>query len=172
MFKPFLACVAALSLLAGAAQAQTVLMVRHAEKAAEPAGDPPLTAAGQVRAEALSTMLTGMPIGAIISSDTLRTRSTAEPLSRRTGVAVTRVPLNAGLPKHLADTVAAVRAAPKDKAVVVVGHSNTVPEIARALGQPSPAPIADCKYDAMYVARLGGAAPSFAQMTYGAASAC
>ena len=44
---------------AGAGKVTTVFLVRHAEKAAEPAQDPPLTEAGKARAEALARLLSG-----------------------------------------------------------------------------------------------------------------
>ena len=51
-----LAVVAAM--MTGGASAQTVILVRHAEKAATPAADPPLTPAGEARAGALAQTLT------------------------------------------------------------------------------------------------------------------
>jgi hypothetical protein len=54
-----------------------VLLVRHAEKAAEPADDPPLTAAGAERAQALATALQDAGVTAIITTPLRRTRETA-----------------------------------------------------------------------------------------------
>jgi len=54
-----------------------VLLVRHAEKAAEPADDPPLTAAGAERAQALATALQDAGVTAIITTQLRRTRETA-----------------------------------------------------------------------------------------------
>src|SRR3954471_1453477 len=89
----------ALALLAGCAPARqqsapvpdrsgttTVIVVRHAEKAAEPAADPPLTAEGAARANALVEAVRGMPVTAIVSTDFARTRSTAAPLATRLGL--------------------------------------------------------------------------------------
>ncbi len=44
-----------------------------------------------------------------------------------------------------------VRALPDDAVVLVVGHSNTVPLIARALGYAEAADMPDCEYDRMTV---------------------
>ena len=60
-------------------------VVRHAEKAVANSsdnmmsGDPVLTEKGQQRAEALKTELANKKIGYIFSTNTIRTKSTAEP---------------------------------------------------------------------------------------------
>lgn len=166
-----LALLAAL-LLAVPAHAQTVVLVRHAEKAAAPAGDPPLSPAGQARAQALSDQLRGAKVSAILTTQFARTRDTAAPLSARTGVPVRVVPVGANLEEHLAAVVALARAAPADSTVVIVGHSNTVPLLAKALGWPAPPAIADCKYDLLLRMDLAKPAAAPTPGQYGAASGC
>src|SRR6476620_10621880 len=112
----------------------TVVLVRHAEKAAEPAADPPLTAAGEARARALVDAVAGMPVRAILSTDFARTRATAAPLAAR------------------------LRLVPET--VVVVGHSNTVPDIVAALGAPKPTAICDSEYDNLFVVRVPASGPA------------
>ena len=51
-----------------AAPVTTVILVRHAEKATEPAKDPPLTAEGQARAKALARILGNSGISAIFTT--------------------------------------------------------------------------------------------------------
>jgi phosphohistidine phosphatase SixA len=162
----------ALLALLGAApvQAQTVVLVRHAEKAAAPAADPPLTPAGQARAEALSQRLQGARVSAILTSQFARTRETAAPLSAQTGVPVTVVPIGGSLHEHLAATVALARRAPAGSTVVIVGHSNTAPLLAKALGWSDPPQIADCRYDLLLQLDLGKPEP--APQRYGAQSTC
>jgi broad specificity phosphatase PhoE len=69
--------------LAPGAQAQgaptVVVVVRHAEKAATPANDPPLTEAGVARAKALAVVLADADVQAVISTPLVRTRETARP---------------------------------------------------------------------------------------------
>lgn len=172
-FSRLTAAAFALSLLCSdLASAQTVVLVRHAEKAAEPAADPPLTGAGRARAEALAATLKGARISAVLTTHLARTRETAAAVAAQAGVAVRPVPLNGGLPQHLAATVALARRAPADSTVVIVGHSNTVPELARALGYAEAQPIPDCRYDGLIVLQLRPAGASAVDARYGAPSAC
>jgi broad specificity phosphatase PhoE len=148
----------------------TVIVVRHAEKEAQPAADPPLTAAGEARARALIDAVRGMPVTAIVSTDFARTRSTAAPLAARLGLAPELV--DARLPDHPRQVAAGVLARHRGETVVVVGHSNTVPDIVAALGAPRPAPICDAEYDNLYVVRVpASGAATVERQTYGAASA-
>ncbi len=158
--------------LAGAAQAQTVVLVRHAEKAPEPAGDPVLSPAGEARARALVEALAGTEVSLILTSPMQRTVLTAAPLKAASGAESRAVDLAQGGAAHVAQTAALAAAAPKDATVVVVGHSNTIPEIAKALGHAAAKPIADCSYDALTVIKLGSAPPQVEEKSYGAKSTC
>src|SRR5215471_18305470 len=71
----------------------TVYVVRHAEKISSTdsaakmmANDPPLSEAGKVRALVLRDELKNKQIKHIYSTNTIRTRSTAEPLSQSTKI--------------------------------------------------------------------------------------
>src|ERR1017187_9927028 len=72
---------AGLLLVLPAPCAETVILVRHAEKAAAPADNPPLTTEGRQRAEGLATMLSASGVTSIYVTDYLRTQQTAEPLA-------------------------------------------------------------------------------------------
>jgi broad specificity phosphatase PhoE len=145
---------ALLSLCAtGAAFAQsvtTVIVVRHAEKVDDSA-DPALSEVGRTRAQALADALADAGVTAIITTQFDRTRSTAAPLGERTGVAPIVVP--AAGRSHVADVAAKVREHAAGT-VVVVGHSNTVPAIIRALGGPDVGEIPDSSYDDLFVLTL------------------
>ena len=148
----------------------TVIVVRHAEKAAEPANDPPLTSAGQARAAALVDALRAFPVKAVVSTDFARTRSTAAPLAASRGLTTELV--DARAPDHARAVAAGVLARHRGETVVVVGHSNTVPDIVAALGAPKPAPICDAEYDNLFVVRVpaSGGAATVERRRYGAAS--
>jgi broad specificity phosphatase PhoE len=169
-FRRLAICLVAM-VAGGSVQAQTLVLVRHAEKAALPAADPPLTAEGRARAEALVGVLRHARISSILTSQFVRTRETAAPLAAQAGVAVQQASTAGGMVQHIATLVAMARRAPPESTVVVVGHSNTLPELARALGHPAPA-IGDCEYDGLMVIRLGAAAPSVVVARYGEPSRC
>lgn len=101
-----------------------VYAVRHAEKGT--GDDPPLTEAGTARAERLAAALRDVPLQAVFSTATRRTRSTAEPAAKGHQLEVTTYAPKAGV---LAKTLAGLSGA-----VLVVGHSNTIPALLRELG--------------------------------------
>ena len=124
-----------------------VYIVRHMQK--EQGTDPELTAEGSANAELLSAFLKGRRIVAIFSTPTRRTMETAAPLAKALGLKVTLYdPAN---PAALAAAVA-VAGGP----VLVVGHSNTVPDLVALFGGAKPAPIADQEYGTLYEVLPGG----------------
>jgi broad specificity phosphatase PhoE len=139
---PRLALLAAIGLLlAGAAPAESertvVYVVRHAEKATEPRRDPGLTPAGEERAEALASTLAGARLTGIVTSQFKRTRATAAPVARATGLEPLTIRYRPGEMEVHGEAVAAtIRERYGGGIVLVVGHSDTVPAIVRALGGP------------------------------------
>lgn len=109
-----------------------VVVVRHAEKAAEPARDPALTAAGMARAAALDSMLAGARVTGVLVTPFRRNRETAAPVAERHGVAPTEVAISGGIAAY-AEAVATT-ARRLGGTVVVVGHSNTLDDVVAALG--------------------------------------
>lgn len=146
-----------------------VLLVRHAEKAAQPAQDPPLSEAGEARARALVTVARDAGVTAIITTQYLRTRATAEPTASL--LKVTPEIVNAGpMPQH-AKAVADAARKHAGGTVLVVGHSNTIPAIVGALGAPQPRELCDSEYDQLFVVVLGDAGPPrLIRSRFGAAS--
>ena len=135
-----------------------VILIRHAERAAT-GDDPLLTAAGERRAVVLAKMFGDANVSAIFTSTFRRTKNTAAPLARKTGV----------VPKVIADDgdQAKARIVAAGPCVVVVGHTNTVPAFIQALGGPSDVVIADSEFDRMFVMSVPAAgAPSLLQMRY------
>lgn len=134
----------------------TVYLVRHAEKAAAPAADPPLTEAGTKRAEELAHTLSKAGIKTICTSQFLRTKQTAEPLARQLGITPTVIPVKmdtmnsrALSPQYLKEISDLVTSGAGD--VLIVGHSNTIPELIKALGGDIAPPIDDPTYDDLFV---------------------
>jgi broad specificity phosphatase PhoE len=153
--------IALTSARATAAQ-MTVYVVRHAEKAAAPAGDPPLSPAGEARAEALVDSAKHAGVHAIITTQYLRTKETAAPTAAALGITPEVVPTTSA--QSIADVVAAVRKH-TGETVLVVGHSNTVPGIVAGLGAEEPPAICDSEYDNLYVVKI--AADGKATVTHG-----
>jgi len=129
----------------------TVILTRHAEKAVSPQDDPPLSAIGKDRAELLVKMLEKSGISAIYSSQYTRNRLTAEPLSRKLGIPVETV--DAKATNKLVDSILTKHAG---GTVLVVCHSDTLPEIVRALGGGTIPEIDDLDYDNLYIVNVYG----------------
>jgi len=119
-----------------------IYLVRHAEKAGV-GKDPELTAQGQVRAQNIAAILHKAEIRHIFSSPTVRARQTAQPLARRSGIEVRSY--DPAAPKALVEKVKLLSGS-----VLVVGHSNTLPELVRLFGGAPGADIADNEYDRLY----------------------
>jgi broad specificity phosphatase PhoE len=133
------------------ANSTTVIVIRHAEKESVSAPDPPLSAAGQGRAELLARMF-GDPQGAgrldgIYVSDTIRSKSTAAPLASRLGITLIVAPTDDS--KRLAHRALRENSG---KRVMIVGHLNTVPDLVAALSGRSDIPKMEEKdYGVMYI---------------------
>ena len=141
----------ALSLVtAGSAMAQTVILVRHAEKV-DASSDPVLSAAGQRRAMDLAVALSGSDLTHVFTSPLQRTVLTARPAAEAHAINPEPISLEGGTEAHVRRVAERIRALPDDAVVLVVGHSNTVPLIAGALGETGPSEMADCEYDRMTV---------------------
>ena len=156
--------------LADAAFGQTaIILVRHAEKASD-ANEPgvPLSAAGRARAERLAEALQGAGVSGIYATETDRARQTAEPLARARNLEVrTYAPRDADgkpAPRQLVDRLK--KDAPSG-VVLVVGHSNTVPEILAALGHGEKIEIPSTQYDDLFlVVPREGAPPTVLRLKY------
>jgi broad specificity phosphatase PhoE len=124
-----------------------VFVVRHAERAdtgTQRQTDPPLSAAGEARAQKLATMLAEAGVKEILTTEFKRTQDTAKPLTMKTGIAVEQVAST-----DTALLITKIKAHPNE-VVLVVGHSNTVPAILKALAGVDMA-IADNEYDNLFV---------------------
>jgi len=132
------------------ASTTTVYVLRHAEQVHDGSKDPPLSAAGQARAERLREVfglgVSGLGIDGIIVSDTRRSQDTARPLAAALGIPV--VVVESGDPEETA------RRALHDfhgGRVLVIGHSNTVPAIVAALSGRSVPAMDETDFSTVYV---------------------
>lgn len=145
-----------------------VIIVRHAEKAAAPANDPPLTEIGEQRAAALVEALKGTNVGAVLHTPTTRTRETARPVAEANGIAMETLPLGP-MTTHAAQVAEAVMRH-AGKTVVVVGHSNTVMGYVKALGGPERADLCDHQYDGLYTVVIAHGKARLVEGRYGPAN--
>jgi broad specificity phosphatase PhoE len=137
-----------------AAQSELVVVVRHAEKGTDDPVDPSLSTAGVKRAEALADALVDAGVGAIVTTHLKRTQATAAPLATKLGIKPVVLVVKRGeTAAHIADVVAAVNAARTTKkgTVLVVGHSNTVPLIVKALSGVTVANICEAQHADLFV---------------------
>jgi broad specificity phosphatase PhoE len=130
----------------------TIVLVRHAEKQVGAISDAPLSPEGEVRASRLTQMLGGSEefgrIGRIYVTDTRRTQQTAAGLAQRLG-------LKPEIVEAKTDSADLARRAIREnrgRRALIVGHSNTVPEIVAALAHLNNVPpMGDDEFDTMYV---------------------
>src|SRR5436309_3011180 len=125
-----------------------VVIVRHAEKAANGGNDPDLSSPGRARAESLARILKDSGITAIFTSEFKRTQETAAPTAASAGIATTVVPA-----KDPAALVAKLHQLNGN--ALVVGHGNTIPNIIKALRINAPINIPDADYSELLIVTLG-----------------
>ena len=135
---------------AAAAQStgNTIFVVRHAERAdggmAGKSVDPSLSEAGKQRAVALAAVLRDAQIRVIFVTEFKRTQETAAPLAEAIGIVPTIVTA-----KDTPTLVARVQGTTGN--ALVIGHSNTIPEVLTRLGGGTPIAIADDQYDDVFI---------------------
>ena len=151
-------CILLLLLLAGCASVAaiepatpaTFVVVRHAEKADDGTRDPPLSAAGQARAQALAQRLARSGLVAVYATPFRRTQQTAQAAATSAGLPVTTYAADVA-PSDFATTL---RARYRHGTVLVVGHSNTVPGIVASLCSCRIAALDENSYDGIYTIRI------------------
>lgn len=132
----------------------TVIFVRHAEKAAIPTDDPGLSAAGKQRAAELARQLVDADVvagvDAIYATPFRRTEETAQPVATALGLPITSY--EAANTETIMDEIVRTH---KGKIILVVGHSNTVPEMIGNMGASKKVPgIDENEYDNLYVVSI------------------
>ena len=137
--------------VAAAADRQIIFVVRHAERAdagspdAKTMGaDPPLSPMGKARADRLAAILRVAQVNHIFTTELRRTRETAAPLAAATHLDIVALPT-----KDVDGLVTRLSAAHGTS--LVVGHSNTVPEILKKLGVPEGVSVSDDDFDDLFV---------------------
>jgi phosphohistidine phosphatase SixA len=138
----------------------TVFLLRHAEREDEPKQDPPLSKIGIARSEALARLLSTAGIKTIFTSQYTRTKQTAEPLATKLGLTVTPFTLktNPANPRQITEeSTAEVTNKILEHAgqsVLVIGHSNSIPDVIKMLGGDVVPTIDEKKFDDLFIVNV------------------
>ena len=144
-------CLLTFFFAAGAtAQRPVIFLVRHAERAAisgHVPSDTGLSAAGHKRAEDWARVLKDAQITAVYTTEYKRTKETAAPVAQSLGIQPEVIPGD-----DLRGLITKLKASSGN--VLVVGHSNTLPQIISALGVSSRVTVAESDYDNLFLVVL------------------
>lgn len=129
-------------------QPKTIFLVRHAEKQLV-GDDPELSVAGSVRAKKLAQILETRDIRHIFSTNTIRTKATAQPLATAKGLEIEIYDA-----KEHDVLVKELRS--REGNILVVGHSNTIHHVANYfVGEGEKYPeLQDIEYDFIFEVQL------------------
>lgn len=146
--------------------ATTVFLVRHAEPLFPPLSDrpddPPLNLLGQQRAHALARLLAEEGLDRVFATEWRRARETAQVVAAELGLDVTSY-----RPQDLHTLAAQISDSGANS--LIVGHSNTTPELVTLLGGNAGDPIAEgSEFDRLYALTLvPGQPPETRVLRYG-----
>ncbi|RZJ34892.1 MAG: histidine phosphatase family protein [Flavobacterium sp.] len=145
----------------------TFIIVRHAERESSDT-DPNLSSDGFTRAEELRHVLEKVAVNAIYSTPYNRTRQTVEPLATAKGIKVkeysTRQSYN--------ELINQIQDENGGKIVVIVGHSNTIPDLLKAVSSGSSnITINEDQFDNLFIVSPSNESrPVILQLKYGRAT--
>lgn len=119
-------------------------LIRHAEKQPDGSRDPVLTEAGKHRSEQLAKWFQDRNLEDVWSSDYHRTRDTVKPLLAQPGLELSLYdPADqSALVKQLLN---------RQRNALIVGHSNTIPELARLLCKCAITDMEEAEHDRLIV---------------------
>ena len=143
----------------------TIIVVRHADRAGTADS---LSTAGVERANDLAQATKMANLRAIYVTDTRRSRDTATATA-----AMAHVTPEVYSAKEYDELVKRILKDHAGQAVLIVGHSNTVPDIIRAAGGPQVAEIGENEYTGVYIVAVTGTpvcGATLVQLQYGKTS--
>ena len=121
--------------------AADIYLVRHAEKLS--GDDPGLSECGRQRAQWLASYFSSLPVTAVFTTPYQRTNETAAPVAQ-----YHNLPVQEYNPRDLADF--ALSLAGREGDVLVVGHSNTTPQLVRLLSSGKVEDLDESQFDRLY----------------------
>ena len=135
----------------------TVFLVRHAEKEEVPKQDPPLKKEGVLRSQELARLLGSAGVKIIITSQFARTKQTAEAFASKAGLTVTSISLKSNptnprliAEESTAEVVNKILERPGEN-VLLVGHSNSLPDVIKMLGGDVVPTIDERKFNDLFI---------------------
>jgi phosphohistidine phosphatase SixA len=140
----------------------TVFLVRHAEREDEPRQDPPLKKEGVARSQELAKLLGSAGIKTIITSQFARTKQTAEPLAAKLNLTPISISLrsNPNNPRLIAEesTTEVVNKILErsGESVLLVGHSNSVPDVIKMIGGDTVPTIDERQFNNLFIVTVYG----------------
>ena len=134
----------------------TIYLVRHAEKAVNQK-NPPLTSCGINRSKQLAVILEQADVKTIYSTRTQRTEQTAAPLATQQHIAVTHYSASdlAAFSKQLITA---------GENALVVGHSNTTPQLAALVAKRPVKEITEAEYQMLYQIHFQGSVATLTRL--------
>ena len=145
-----------------------IFALRHADRASEDVDA--LSDLGKVRAKLLARMLAQSGIQNAYCSDAKRTQDTIAPLKALLGAKLTVdvVPVGDDVNGHVQAIVTALKALPADSTAAVIGHTNTIDLVIKALTNKTIAPIEPNQFDKLFVLSIPAGSPGVTLLRYGA----
>jgi phosphohistidine phosphatase SixA len=123
----------------------TVYLSRHFEKQSN-VSDPELTAKGNRQAEIFASLLDNKPIQHIYSTNYNRTKSSVKPLAESLNLQIEIYD-----PRAPSELISRVTSLQQDQ--VILGHSNTIPDLVGRLGGKAQ-PISETEYGVIFAVSL------------------
>ena len=145
-----------------------IFALRHADRVSENVDA--LSDAGKVRANLLARMLAQSGIKNAYCSDARRTRDTIAPLEALLGaqLKVHEVPVvGDDVDGHVDAIVTALKGLPGASTAAVIGHTNTIDRIIKALTNKTIAEIKPKEFDKLFVLSIPAGSPSVTLLRYG-----
>ena len=126
----------------------TVILIRHADRTSSTNPDPPLNTKGKARAQKLIHVLGQAGIVAIYHSHFTRSKQTAHPLAAQLlGIATTQIDEALEIKNNILANHAG-------QAVLVIGHSDTVPDLINQLSGGHMPVINDSEFDNLFIVTI------------------
>ena len=124
---------------------EVVYLIRHAEQVLD-VEDPPLREAGHQRAKAWAAVLWDANIKVIYTSEKRRTKQTGKPIAQALNVPMKTMPR-----RDVSGLVDRLRTRHAEDAILIVGHSYTIPKLLDKLGRPAGYPIRSEDYGSLFI---------------------